>query len=74
MRPVNDTNKKTYQFILNFLMSKGRYPKHWEIGKEFGITRQAAKQRLQRMDKEGYLVKGQTNTLRNFRLLEIEKH
>jgi len=62
-KPHKDTiarkirDKKYYRFYVDFLFNKGRVPTLEEFGKEFGFTRQRAGQILERLHKEGYLVK-----------------
>jgi len=49
--------KRIYGFYLNFLFNQGRSPTLKEIGKEFGFTKSRAGQILEKMAKEGYLLK-----------------
>lgn len=62
-KPHKDTikwqikEKEIYQFCLNFLAENGKLPTLEEIGKEFGFTRARAGQLLQRLEKDGYVLK-----------------
>jgi len=62
-KPHKDTIKrrirdeKIYRFYIDFLFRKGRVPTLEEVGEEFGFTRQRAGQILERLNREGYLLK-----------------
>jgi hypothetical protein len=55
LREIRD--RKYYRFYIDFLFKKGRVPTLEEFGKEFGFSRQRAGQILERLNKEGYLLK-----------------
>jgi len=62
-KPHKDTLKRIkrdreiYQFYIDFLAKNGRVPTLREIGKHFGFSRARAGQVMQRLWKEGYVLK-----------------
>ena len=50
-------DKEYYRFYLNFLAKNGRSPTFKEFGENFGFSNQRAGQIMERLAKEGYLLK-----------------
>ncbi|MBT9170807.1 MAG: hypothetical protein DDT18_01158 [Actinobacteria bacterium] len=49
--------KKIYRFYVDFLFKTGKPPTEEEIGLKFKVSRQRVSQWLEKMAKQGYLVK-----------------
>ncbi len=62
-KPNKDTtrkdnrNKEIYRFYVDFMFEKGRAPTLQEIGERFGFSKSRAGQVVERLGREGYLLK-----------------
>ncbi len=52
-----ERDKKIYQWYLNFVVKNGRAPTLKEIGNSHNISRERARQLLERLEKQGYLIR-----------------
>lgn len=51
--------KELYKWILDFVALNGRFPTLEQIGKKEGVTRQRAGIMVNKLARDGYLVKGE---------------
>ena len=71
MRGVTQTQKETYQFIVDYVREKGVAPTRREIGERFGISQHAVCCRVDGMIKKGLLVPGPRGTSRSLLPVEV---
>jgi len=50
-------NKKIYLYIIDYLAATGKMPTLKEIGDTFGFSKERARQKMEQLQEEGYLIK-----------------
>jgi DNA-binding IclR family transcriptional regulator len=50
-------NKRIYLYIIDYLAATGKMPTLKEIGDAFGFSKERARQKMEQLQEEGYLIK-----------------
>lgn len=56
-KKMEKRDKKIYKWYVDFNFHKGKAPTIQEIGEHFGVTRERARQLLEQLVENGYLIK-----------------
>jgi DNA-binding Lrp family transcriptional regulator len=66
---MKKADREIFKFIIAYYIDNAKFPTLAEIGNNFNFSRERARQRLERIEKEG-LIKKIPNKRRNFELTE----
>ncbi len=69
---TNENYRQIYMFILDELKDKGEVPTLQDIGDEFKFSRENARQKINRMIKQGYLMPRKLHQRRYYPLVVPE--
>ena len=69
---LSDTEQRYWHFILSYESDKGYVPALGQIAEEFGISKQGASYRVDKLAAKGYLEKFDRWVGINYRIVEVK--